>query len=66
MRTSGLVVTAALVLGSASAGAQNSAEHPQHPAPPHEQQAPAIEARLKNFDVLDFDVFSKHKRDSLA
>ena len=66
MRTSALVVTAALALGSTAAAAQNSAEHPQHPPPPHEQQAPAVEARLKTFDVLDFDVFSNQKWNRLA
>ena len=66
MRISAHVVMAALVLASASVRAQNSAEHPQHPAPPHEQQAPAVEARLKTFDVLDFDVFSNQKWNRLG
>ncbi|MFL5620429.1 MAG: ester cyclase [Gemmatimonadaceae bacterium] len=66
MRTIVTVVTAALVLGSTSTRAQGVAEHPPHPAPPHERQAPAVEAHLKTFDILDFDVFSNQKWDRLG
>lgn len=36
------------------------------PPPPHQTQAPAVEARLKTFDTLDFDVFSNQKWDRLS
>ena len=46
--------------------AQSPAEHPTTPPPPHEKQAPGVEAHLKTFDVLDFDVFSNQKWDRLG
>lgn len=57
---------AALVL-PASAHAQNQdiVQKPKYPAPRPERQAPAVERRLKTFDVLDFDVFSNQKWDRL-
>ena len=46
--------------------AQSPAEHPTTPPPAHEKQAPGVEAHLKVFDVLDFDVFSNQKWDRLG
>jgi hypothetical protein len=39
---------------------------PATPAPAHEVQAAGVEANLKIFDTLDFDVFSNQKWDRLA
>ena len=60
------VSTIALGLLYVSASAQTPAEHPQFPPPRPEAQAPAVEANLKTFDVLDFDVFSNQKWDRLG
>src|SRR5512145_1588929 len=49
-----------------SASAQTPAEHPQFPPPKPEAQTSAVEASLKTFDVLDFDVFSNQKWDRLG
>jgi hypothetical protein len=38
-----------------------AATGPYTPPPPHEVQTPAVEAHLKRFDNLDFDVFSNQK-----
>jgi hypothetical protein len=56
-----------IALGTLSARAhgQTPAEHPQFPPPKPEAQAPAVEANLKTFDELDFDVFSNQKWDRL-
>ena len=43
--------------------AQSPAEHPTTPPPPHEKQAPGVEAHLKTFDVLDF-VGKRAKKDA--
>lgn len=59
---------AALLLAGgllAPAYAQSLAEKPPTPPPPHEHQAPEVEKNLKNFDTLDFDVFSNQKWDRL-
>lgn len=53
-------------LGAEPAVAQEQFEHPRFPAPPPEQQAPAVEQRLKVFDALDFDVFSNQKWNRLG
>jgi hypothetical protein len=49
-----------------AAGAQSPWEKPGTPPPKHEVQAPAVEKRLKVFDILDFDVFSGQKWDRLG
>jgi hypothetical protein len=56
-----------LVLGLTSVPGmgQSPAERPQTPPPAHERQPAAVEKNLKNFDVLDFDVFSNQKWDRL-
>jgi len=41
--------------------AQSIVENPTAPPPPHEKQTPAVEKHLKNFDNLDFNVFSNQK-----
>lgn len=63
-----LALTAVSIFGpGAEPGvAQEQFEHPRSPAPPPERQAPAVEQRLKVFDVLDFDVFSGQKWDRLG
>jgi hypothetical protein len=60
-----LVALATVTNFSLAAQAQSSAEHPTTPPPPHEIQAPAVEEHLKDFDNLDFDVFSNQKWDRL-
>src|SRR5260370_16851988 len=55
----------ALGMPNVTAAAQTPAERPQFPPPKPEAQAPAVEANLKTFDVLDFDVFSNQKWDRL-
>jgi hypothetical protein len=66
-RTFVLAAMSAIALGMANetALAQTPAERPQSPPPKPEAQAPAVEANLKTFDVLDFDVFSNQKWDRL-
>ena len=49
-----------LIAGTASARLQST------PPPPPQKQAPAVEAHLKAFDTLDFDVFSNQKWDRLG
>jgi SnoaL-like polyketide cyclase len=60
-----LVALATVTSFSLAAQAQSSAEHPTTPPPPLEIQAPAVEKHLKDFDDLDFDVFSNQKWDRL-
>ena len=55
-------VLAAISLG---ANADTLAENPPTPAPKHERQAPGVERHLRNFDTLDFDVFSNQKWERL-
>ena len=55
----------ALGLLNGTASGQTPAERPQFPPPKPEAQARAVEAKLKTFDVLDFDVFSNQKWDRL-
>src|SRR4029077_4005206 len=50
---------------ASTAGAE-SASPAYTPPPPAQKQAPAVEKRLKVFDVLDFDVFSNQKWDRLG
>lgn len=54
-----------LIASGAAANAQSTAERPTTPPPPHETQAEAVESHLRNFDTLDFDVFSNQKWDRL-
>jgi Spy/CpxP family protein refolding chaperone len=61
-RTALLVAAASAAFASIAA---TPAENPETPPPPHEKQAPAVERHLKNFDTLDFDVFSNQKWDRL-
>ena len=65
--TLALATMSAIALGTtnATASAQTPPERPQFPPPKPEAQAPAVEANLKTFDVLDFDVFSNQKWDRL-
>src|SRR2546426_3966283 len=66
-RNFALAAISAIALGvpNVTVSAQTPAERPQFPAPKPEVQPPAIEANLKTFDVLDFDVFSNQKWDRL-
>ena len=50
---------------SFSVHAGTLAENPETPAPAPEVQAPDVEAKLKTFDNLDFDVFSNQKWERL-
>ena len=65
-RTGFVALVAALAI-TTSAQAQNQAIalKPQFPPPAAGKQAKDVEARLKTFDVLDFDVFSNQKWDRL-
>lgn len=56
----------ALMLPANLALAGTPWEQPQTPAPAAEAQAPEVEAHLKVFDALDFDVFSNQKWDRLG
>ena len=60
-----LVTLAATALVSFSVHAGTLAENPETPAPAPEVQAPDVEAKLKTFDNLDFDVFSNQKWERL-
>jgi len=62
-----IAVISAIALGllNGTASGQTPAESPQFPPPKPEAQARAVEAKLKTFDVLDFDVFSNQKWDRL-
>lgn len=60
-----LSILAVLAL-SAPALAESPWTAPATPAPAAEVQAPEVEANLKIFDALDFDVFSNQKWDRLA
>ena len=54
-----------MALVASNVGAQGAS--PAYTPPPAPQpQAPAVEARLRIFDVLDFDVFSNQKWDRLG
>src|SRR5438874_13284867 len=55
----------ALSVPKVTVSAQTPAERPQFPPPKPEVQPPAVESKLKTFDVLDFDVFSNQKWDRL-
>jgi hypothetical protein len=58
-------IGAALVSVSALSFAQTLAENPTTPPPKAERQVPEVETNLKEFDTLDFDVFSNQKWDRL-
>src|SRR2546427_9461358 len=66
-RNFALVAISAMALGvpNVTVSGQTPAERLQFPAPKPEVQPPAVEANLKTFDVLDFDVFSNQKWDRL-
>ncbi len=66
-RNFALVAISAMALGvpNVTVSGQTPAERPQFPPPKPEVQPPAVEANLKTFDVLDFDVFSNQKWDRL-
>jgi len=66
-RNFALVAISAMALGvpNVTVSGQTPAERPQFPSPKPEVQPPAVEANLKTFDVLDFDVFSNQKWDRL-
>jgi predicted ester cyclase len=55
---------ASLVVSSAATA--SPWENPVTPAPAHEKQAAKVEAHLKVFDTLDFDVFTNQKWDRLG
>ena len=64
------ITVAALAIGlalPAFAYAQNQEVvlHPKYAPPVPQKQIPAVEKKLKTFDVLDFDVFSNQKWDRL-
>lgn len=61
-----LITIAAFALSASAALADSPWLSPAHPAPAPEVQAPEVEANLKVFDRLDFDVFSNRKWDELA
>ena len=63
---SGLLALAAGVLLATSAHAASPWENPATPPPKPEVQAPDVEANLKVFDTLDFDVFTNQKWDRLG
>lgn len=65
MKKLALTVVFATLLAS-QALADNPWLKPETPAPAHEAQAAHVESNLKNFDTLDFDVFSNQKWDRLA
>jgi hypothetical protein len=60
-----ILSAAALVGGSRITRAQSSWDKPTTPPPPPERQSAEVEARLKTFDTLDFDVYSNQKWDRL-
>src|SRR6059036_3603721 len=66
-RNFALAAISAIALGvpNVTVSGQTPAERPQFPPPKPEVQPPAVEANLKTFDVLDFDVFSNQKWDRL-
>lgn len=59
-----LLLASALVASPALA--QSPWLNPATPAPAHEPQEAGVEANLKVFDRLDFDVFSNQKWDELS
>jgi hypothetical protein len=59
------VAAFALLTAGGLATAQSLAEHPTTPPPKPEPQLPWVEKNLKEFDTLDFDVFSNQKWDRL-
>lgn len=61
-----LAALAVLALASAASAQDAPWLHPATPAPAPEPQAPGVEANLKVFDTLDFDVFSNQKWDRLG
>jgi len=58
-------LAAALLVVSGLSSAQTLAENPTTPPPKAERQAVDVEKNLKEFDTLDFDVFSNQKWDRL-
>jgi hypothetical protein len=58
-------ILSSLVISSA-ASAQSLWEDPATPPPAHETQPAEVEANLKIFDTLDFDVFSNQQWDRLG
>ena len=63
---SSLAALAATSLFATIALADSPWLHPVTPPPAPEVQAPGVEANLKVFDKLDFDVFSNQKWDELS
>jgi predicted ester cyclase len=62
----GLLAIAASMSLSTAALAKSPWVNPITPPPAPEVQAPEVEAHLKVFDTLDFDVFSNQKWDRLS
>jgi hypothetical protein len=60
-----ILAAAAIAATTLVAYADTLAENPPTPAPKHERQAPGVERNLRNFDTLDFDVFSSQKWERL-
>ena len=60
-----ILAAAAMAATTLGAYADTLAENPATPAPKHERQAPGVERHLRNFDTLDFDVFSNQKWERL-
>lgn len=58
-------LAAALLAVSGLSSAQTLAENPTTPPPKAERQSVDVEKNLKDFDTLDFDVFSNQKWDRL-
>jgi hypothetical protein len=64
-RLTALAAIFTLLTAGDLAAAQSLAQHPQTPPPKAERQHPLVEMNLKEFDTLDFDVFSNQKWDRL-
>jgi len=62
----GLALAACFACAQVSASAAQSPPQDFTPPPPPQKQAAEVEKHLKNFDVLDFDVFSNQKWDRLG
>lgn len=65
MNATRTLIATTLLAAASLVQAGTLAENPPTPAPRHERQAPQVEQHLKQFDVLDFDVFSHQKWDRL-